>query len=89
MITLIKLDDEKLQNAINNIADAKISKLLSLINNQVGTITKMIIHDGDNGEFNGIVHGESGTVTIKTITAGGYNIQPLHFRMLVKKYESE
>lgn len=39
---------------------------------------------GMNGEFNGIVKGEHGTASIRTILAGGYNIQCLHYRVLVK-----
>lgn len=39
----------------------------------------------DNMELNGVVVGEEGKVTVNTITAGGYNIQCFHFRVLVKK----
>lgn len=38
---------------------------------------------GDDGTFNGIAIGEKGTCEIRTIIAGGYNIQRLHFRVLV------
>lgn len=37
----------------------------------------------NNGEINGIVIGESGSAEIRTIVAGGYNIQCLHYRVLV------
>ncbi|MEM5592797.1 hypothetical protein AAHH67_15510 [Niallia circulans] len=40
---------------------------------------------GDNGEINGIVVGEKATVNVRTIYAGGYNIQNLHYRVLVKE----
>lgn len=39
----------------------------------------------DNMELNGVVIGEEGKATVDTITAGGYNIQCFHFRVLVKK----
>lgn len=39
---------------------------------------------GDNGEINGYVEGDKGGATISTIIAGGWNIQCLHFRVLVK-----
>lgn len=39
---------------------------------------------GYDGTFNGTVVGENGSATITTIIAGGYNIQRLHYRVLVK-----
>ena len=51
----------------------------------VGKLIDMInIHFGDNGSLNGIVIGESGRkAKVNTIVAGGYNIQCLHYRVLV------
>lgn len=43
---------------------------------------------GAKGEIEGYVSGEGGTLHIQTITAGGYNIQRLHFRFLVKKVKN-
>lgn len=55
---------------------------------KVGRITELkIAHVGDDGGFNGIVVGEKGTVKITTIIAGGYNIQVLHFRVLVHEID--
>ena len=38
-----------------------------------------------NGEINGIIIGELGRVEVETVYAGGYNIQRLHYRVLLKK----
>lgn len=36
-----------------------------------------------NGELNGLAIGEAGNAVVRTIVAGGYNIQCLHYRVLV------
>lgn len=52
---------------------------------KVGKITDAAgLAIGMNGEINGYVEGDKGGATINTILAGGWNIQCLHFRVLVK-----
>lgn len=40
---------------------------------------------GPDGRINGIISGPKGRFSIKSIFAGGYNIQCLHVRVLVHK----
>jgi hypothetical protein len=54
---------------------------------KAGNIQKAAVNIGNNGELNGIVYGDKAAVTVETITAGGYNIQRRHFRVLVHIYK--
>lgn len=51
----------------------------------VGVITDATgLKTGSNGSINGVVIGENSKAKVETILAGGYNIQILHYRVLVK-----
>lgn len=41
--------------------------------------------DHKSGDVNGTITGANGTATVKTIGAGGYNIQCYHFRCLIRE----
>ena len=43
---------------------------------------------GDNGSINGVIIGDLGRAQIDTIFAGGYNVQRLHYRVLVNLIEN-
>jgi hypothetical protein len=52
----------------------------------VGNITNLeYLRIGANGMLNGVVIGDKGKANVETISAGGYNIQCFHYRVLVHK----
>ena len=78
---------EYLENDIKKDVDAKRQIFMTRIKDKTGEIYSTMLRIGMNGEINGIVRGEKGVVTVKTIGAGGWNIQKFHFRVLVKEYK--
>ena len=76
--------DERIEKLIEKEAEEKEKKLIARVNKSVGTIVEALsLNVGVNGELNGYIKGENGTCKIETIYAGGYNIQCLHYRVLV------
>jgi hypothetical protein len=59
-------------------------KLCQKIKGKVGTVSAVELYCGEDGSMNGTVTGDKGKVNITTIIAGGYNIQCIHYRVLVK-----
>ena len=84
--------DEQIHNS--NVQDAKylILDLYYRVNNITGEITDWSNVHACHGSYgmtvlNGFVIGKEGMVEIESILAGGYNIQRLHIRVLVKEYK--
>ena len=78
--------EEQIIKNIERDAIKKEQMLIKRVNKAVGTIVKSItLNVGVNGELNGIIEGVNGKCKIETIYAGGYNIQCLHYRVLVHK----
>ncbi len=73
-----------IQGIIKEDIKFKKQKLYHKIGNKVGEVTEVELRCGADGTMNGIVRGDKGVVTIQTILAGGWNIQKLHYRVLVK-----
>lgn len=75
----------RIVKVIEREAEHKEKLLIARVNKAVGIIVKALnLNVGVNGELNGYIEGENGTCKIETIYAGGYNIQCLHYRVLVK-----
>lgn len=76
----------KLQKDLNQEADRKYDFIIERTNKIVGTITDASnLKIGAKQDLNGYIIGTKGTATVKTIGAGGYNIQCFHFRTLINK----
>ena len=61
------------------------AKLIARVEAKAGKIVDAGgLYMGHNRELNGLIIGEKKAVYVETIYAGGYNIQCLHYRVLVK-----
>lgn len=79
-----KWDDAKLNKTLDKDVQFKYEDFVRRITEKAGTIQDAAgLHIGNNGIINGCVIGDKHTVKVETITAGGYNIQRLHYRVLV------
>lgn len=77
-----------LTRALKNVDEAVKEQKIKIIVKTFDKVGKIVDVSfgkiGIDGSFNGTVVGENGIVNIETILAGGYNIQKLHYRVLVK-----
>lgn len=80
---LIYKKDEEIRRQAETEAKYWILDLIARVQKKVGQITKWQLHI-DYRALNGWVIGTQGKAKIETIVAGGYNIQCLHTRVLVK-----
>lgn len=77
--------DKDLNNMLNQEVQNKRIDLYYRCSAVVGVITDASgLYLGNNGSINGIIIGENGKAKVETIFAGGYNIQCLHYRVLIK-----
>lgn len=80
-----KLDITKLQKDLDKDANAKYDFIVERTNAIVGQITDASRLSVDpKGELNGFIVGTDGTAEVRTIGAGGYNIQCFHWRTLIR-----
>lgn len=76
---------ERLEKDLTEEANRKYDFIINRTNRIVGQITDASnLSIGDNGELNGVIIGTRGKAHVKTVGAGGYNIQCFHFRTYIK-----
>lgn len=74
-----------LEKALTDEVNRKRQNLIARVKKVTGIISDASgLYIADNFEINGVVIGESGKARVTTISAGGWNVQCLHFRVLVK-----
>jgi len=73
-----------IRKACTRYADGYVMNLIDRVTKYVGQITDYSNLYLTGPSINGIVEGERGRVRLETILAGGWNIQCLHNRVLVK-----
>lgn len=77
--------DQYIRNTIESDARDKLIDIARRVQKRCGNITDASnLTIGDNGTINGKIIGAKGSANVETIRAGGYNIQCLHFRVLIK-----
>ena len=65
--------------------EIKLKQLLAKVENKIGNIIDASgLYIAEDGNINGFIVGDKTKVKVETIYAGGYNIQSLHFRILLK-----
>lgn len=75
---------EKIRKRVNKEAKMKALKLQYQVEKKAGKVLNVDLYINSIGELNGTVQGEKATVNLTTILAGGYNIQRLHVRTIVR-----
>ena len=77
---------EFIRNKIAKAGEFKKAKLVAQCEKKIGEIVDAkLLTFGVDGGLNGFLDGKDGRAEVRTVYAGGYNIQCLHYRVLVKK----
>lgn len=74
-----------LDKLLDNEVKKKKVQFIARIEKKSGEIKDVNLTIGTDGSINGLVKGETATVDVYSIVAGGYNIQKAHYRVLVKE----
>lgn len=83
--------DEQINEANVTAAEVLVQDLHKRIKNIVGEVTDFAGIKATQGTdgitvLNGFVHGTEGSAQVESVVAGGYNVQRLHVRVLVKAF---
>lgn len=76
--------DDWLEKHVRKNAETFCKKLMNRVEKKCGNIVNVDDLHLNGSELNGIVIGDKGTANVYTVLAGGYNVQCLHQRVLVK-----
>ena len=84
---IIKDKYKEIKTIVEKEKNKKYNALIKAIDKKTGGIIEIISLNIDNksGNLNGVIVGNNGKFEIDTVYAGGYNVQCLHFRTLIKR----
>lgn len=77
-------DIERIKEVAEHEAELKKAKFIQQIQGKVGNILEASLRMNPKEGIDGTVRGEKATATIRTVLAGGFNVQRLHYRTIVK-----
>lgn len=77
--------EQKMSEMLDADVVMKKATLLGRITEITGKVSDAELYVAKDGNINGHVKGDKGSAKVQTILAGGYNIQCLHYRLLVNK----
>lgn len=78
--------ERELDKVLRREVERKREQFIARVEACVGEITDMsYLTIGEGGNIDGVAEGVNGKCSVRTIGAGGYNIQRFHYRVLVKR----
>lgn len=83
-IRLITMSEEEIKKDVERDVEYDVVELMKRVTAKVGKVVNAENLHYKHGKLNGYIEGEKVKVYVETILAGGYNIQCLHIRTLIK-----
>ena len=75
---------DQIKKHIEKDGENRKEQFLARITKKVGNLLDVNLHMGSDLSINGTAKGDKGSVSVYSILAGGWNIQKVHYRVLVK-----